>query len=194
MSYRFFLERYEWMNEKKANKRNDHISEKEEEVVRRIYFKDPSKKRERGRAEFQIVMRNFDSDRIHLEERYSENGKVYSKTVWLMKEDCERILKNDLDWMARRESVIFDLYYHIIHEGYRMAMMDERTEQILKDDKEGKTIILEKNRRQILPAAGQFFEKNPEWEHDIRQGKCRVIEQKECTFPQVALDMICMPE
>ena len=44
MSYRIFLERYEWMNEKKANKRNDHISEKEEEVVRRIYLRIPQRR------------------------------------------------------------------------------------------------------------------------------------------------------
>lgn len=194
MSYRIFLERYEWMNEKKANKRNKYRSEMKEDVVRRIYFRDPSKKRKHGRPEFQIIMRNFDADRIHLEERVSENGRVYSKTVWLLREDCEKILKNDLEWMARRESVIFDLYYHIVHEGYRMVMMDEMTERIIREEKEGKTTTIEKNRRQILPGAGSFFEEAPEWEHQIRQGKCRVVEQKECILPQVALEMICMPE
>lgn len=194
MSYRIFLERYEWMNEKKANKRCSYILKKEKQTVRRIYFRDPSKKKKQGRAEFQIVMRNFDADRIHLEERITENGRVYCKTVWILKEECEKILKNDLDWMIHRESVVFDLYYHIVHEGYRMAIMDEMTEQMIRDEKRGITSTLEKNRRQILPKAEQFFEKEPEWEHQIRQGKCRLVEQKECVLHQVALEMICMSE
>lgn len=194
MSYRIFLERYEWISEKKVSRRWNDILKKKEETVRRIYFRDPSKKKKQGRAEFQIIMRDFDADRIHLEERISENGRVYSKTVWLMKEECEKILKNDLDWMSQRESIIFDLYYHIVHEGYRMAMMDEMTEQVIRDEKDGITSILEKNRRQILPKAEQFFQKEPEWEHQIRQGKCRLVEQKECALPQVALEMICMSE
>lgn len=194
MSYRIFFERYQWINEKKMSKRNNHIMEEKEEVVRRIYFRDTSRKRKHGRVEFQIIMRNFDADRIHLEEKISEGGKVYSKTVWIMKDDCEKILKNDLEWMAHRESVIFDLYYHIVHEGYRMVMMDEMTEQVLKNDQEDTVMILEKDRRQILPAAEQFFEEKLEWEHQICQGKWRLIEQKECFLPQAALEMICTSE
>ena len=160
MSYRIFLERYEWMNEKKANKRCSYILKKEKQTVRRIYFRDPSKKKKQGRAEFQIVMRNFDADRIHLEERITENGRVYCKTVWILKEECEKILKNDLDWMIHRESVVFDLYYHIVHEGYRMAIMDEMTEQMIRDEKEELLLLLKKIEGRFFQRQNSFLRKN----------------------------------
>ena len=90
-------------------------------------------------------------------------GRVFSKTVWLPREECEKILANDLDWMAERESVIFDLYYHITHEGYRMVSMDEGREQIISEEGNGQITILEKEKRQLLPGKEAFFLEKPEW-------------------------------
>ncbi len=194
MSYRIYLESYAWMNEKKAVKRGDYKAEQKEDVVRRIYFRDPDQKRQGTRAEFLIIMRNFNADRIHLEERIWNGGRVFSKTVWLPREECEKILANDLDWMAERESVIFDLYYHITHEGYRMVSMDEGREQVISEEGNGQITILEREKRQLLPGKETFFVEKPEWMRTLHPGKCRVLRRKECLLPQAALEMLCLGE
>lgn len=102
-------------------------------VVRSLYFDDPHdtalKNREKdtnGREKFRIRFYNGDTDFVRVEKKVKHEGIGTKTEAQLTKEEVNKILNDDFDWMAdREEPLIKEFYDKIINQGLRPNIIIE---------------------------------------------------------------------
>ena len=137
MAYGIYYERYEDMSLNKYQKFMINLALRqdcemlESVYTRKLIYQKPQEKKMEDSLEYQIIMKNGDTKHMHLVARRKQDGAICKKSVWLLKEDCERILNGEIDWIKEENNVaLYDFYYYL-KEGYQPQRMTESKSQIL---------------------------------------------------------------
>ena len=125
MAYGIYYERYEDMSLNKYQKFMINLALRqdcemlESVYTRKLIYQKPQEKKMEDSLEYQIIMKNGDTKHMHLVARRKQDGAICKKSVWLLKEDCERILNGEIDWIKEENNVaLYDFYYYL-KEGYQ---------------------------------------------------------------------------
>ena len=105
--------------------------------IRSLYFDSPEDKALREkingvniREKFRIRMYNKDTNFIRLERKYKHGGLGYKESAVLSKEQVEKIVNGDVDWMADSEdAVIQGFYARIRQEGLEPKVIVDYTRE-----------------------------------------------------------------
>ena len=91
--------------------------------IRSLYFDSPEDKALREkingvniREKFRIRMYNKDTNFIRLERKYKHGGLGYKESAVLSKEQAEKIVNGDVDWMADSEDAVIQGFYACIRQ------------------------------------------------------------------------------
>ena len=73
----------------------------------------------RDRDKYRIRYYNNDTDFINLEKKSKRDQCCLKQSASLTKEECERILAGDIDWLNSRAGLLQELYRKMKYEGLR---------------------------------------------------------------------------
>lgn len=105
--------------------------------IRSLYFDSPEDKALREkingvniREKYRIRMYNKDTNFIRLERKFKHGGLGYKESAVLSKEQAEKIVNGDVDWMADSEdAVIQGFYARIRQEGLKPKVIVDYTRE-----------------------------------------------------------------
>lgn len=191
MAYGIYYERCENMSLKKYEKLKFSLLKRNDCHVefpvhtRKITYQNPNDRKTEDKVVYRIVMKNKDAHHLHLTAEMKTEGQVCRKAVWLLKEDCIRILDGDIEWMKEMEDAVFyDFYYQIRYGGYRPIEVTEVTSHFYYFPKQNYTVILETSKKKSDQPAEQFFSDNWSGEEQQKTGRVRAIYRREQILPK----------
>ena len=198
MAYGIYYERYEDMSLNKYQKFMINLALRqdcemlESVYTRKLIYQKPQEKKMEDSLEYQIIMKNGDTKHMHLVARRKQDGAICKKSVWLLKEDCERILNGEIDWIKEENNVaLYDFYYYL-KEGYQPQRMTESKSQILDSPGSNHCILIQTSKRLLETSPEDFLVKKLDGQELIKPGKVHIIYRSEYTFPEGAMRMMNM--
>ena len=198
MAYGFYFERFEDMTLNKYQKFMINLALRqdcemlESVYTRKLIYQKPQEKKMEDSLEYQIIMKNGDTKHMHLVARRKQDGAICKKSVWLLKEDCERILNGEIDWIKEENNVaLYDFYYYL-KEGYQPQRMTESKSQILDFPGSNHCILIQTSKRLLETSPEDFLVKKLDGQELIKPGKVHIIYRTEYTFPEGAMRMMNM--
>ena len=198
MAYGIYYERYEDMSLNKYQKFMINLALRqdcemlESVYTRKLIYQKPQEKKMEDSLEYQIIMKNGDTKHMHLVARRKQDGAICKKSVWLLKEDCERILNGEIDWIKEENNVaLYDFYYYL-KEGYQPQRMTESKSQILDFPGSNHCILIQTSKRLLETSPEDFLVKKLDGQELIKPGKVHIIYRTEYTFPEGAMRMMKM--
>ena len=198
MAYGIYYERYEDMSLNKYQKFMINLALRqdcemlESVYTRKLIYQKPQEKKMEDSLEYQIIMKNGDTKHMHLVARRKQDGAICKKSVWLLKEDCERILNGEIDWIKEENNVaLYDFYYYL-KEGYQPQRMTESKSQILDFPGSNHCILIQTSKRLLETSPEDFLVKKLDGQELIKPGKVHIIYRTESTFPEGAMRMMNM--
>ena len=160
--------------------------------TRKLIYQKPQEKKMEDSLEYQIIMKNGDTKQMHLVARRKQDGAICKKSVWLLKEDCERILNGEIDWIKEENNVaLYDFYYYL-KGGYQPQRMTESKSQILDFPGSNHCILIQTSKRLLEASPEDFLVKKLDGQELIKPGKVHIIYRTEYTFPEGAMRMMNM--
>lgn len=198
MAYGIYYERYEDMSLNKYRKFMINLALRqdcemlESVYTRKLIYQKPQEKKMEDSLEYQIIMKDGDTKHMHLVARRKQDGAICKKSVWLLKEDCERILNGEIDWIKEENNVaLYDFYYYL-KEGYQPQRMTESKSQILDFPGSNHCILIQTSKRLLETSPEDFLVKKLDGQELIKPGKVHIIYRTEYTFPEGAMRMMNM--
>lgn len=198
MAYGIYYERYEDMSLNKYQKFMINLALRqdcemlESVYTRKLIYQKPQEKKMEDSLEYQIIMKNGDTKHMHLVARRKQDGAICKKSVWLLKEDCERILNGEINWIKEENNVaLYDFYYYL-KEGYQPQRMTESKSQILDFPGSNHCILIQTSKRLLETSPEDFLVKKLDGQELIKPGKVHIIYRTEYTFPEGAMRMMNM--
>ncbi|MGN0397784.1 MAG: hypothetical protein ACI4EL_07205 [Candidatus Fimimorpha sp.] len=194
MAYGIYFERYEDMSWNKYQKfitkltlqQDCHL--KESVCTRKIIYRKPQQGKGESCLEYEIIMRNGDTRHMHLIGKRKQDGNICKKSVWLLKEDCEKILEGDIEWIKKEKNIdLYDFYYYLKEEGYKPQMMTESISQVFDFPYSHNCILVQTSKRLLQAEPEEFFMKKLQGTELIKPGKVHIIYRTENTFPEGAM-------
>lgn len=197
MAYGIYSERYEDMNLNKYQKFVTNLALRqdcrirESICTRKLIYQKPQEKKSDDNLEYQIIMRNGDTRHMHLVARRKQDGAICKKSVWLLKEDCERILEGDIEWIKKENNLaLYDFYYYLKEAGATPQLMTESISQIFDFPHSNNCVLAQTSKRLLHATPEDFFVKKLSGTELIKPGKIHMIYRTEHLFPEGAMQMM----
>lgn len=108
-----FYDEYEAIREKIQEK---YKQNGRETAIRKVRFVENKyklyqEKETENKPFFSLCMRMEETDTYYLEKKSRQNGVVYKAFINLTKEECEKILSQDIEWMKHSKKSLLNEFY-----------------------------------------------------------------------------------
>ncbi|MDY3918985.1 MAG: hypothetical protein SOZ59_08305 [Candidatus Limivivens sp.] len=144
--------------------------------------------------QYYLCVKNRDENEIFLEKKYQQNGIHFKKCARLTREECDRILRGDVEWMkSHKKSLFMDFYRQVSLNHLSPGRVTDYEREMLKCRKEGYVTFT----RRIDRATGQTKSLFTEPEFLIPcldEGKVLVTYKKEAILPAVLVSIMQIQE
>lgn len=154
----------------------------EEYTVRKLQFAGASQAE--SIPDFYLCIKNNDDNRIYLEKKFTQGGLKYRACVKLTREECERILSSDIEWMkAHKKLLLRDFYLQITLNNLSPAYLTEYIGECGKG-REGYVTFYKK----IMRGAGimhNLFAEPEIWISCLEDGKVQAVYKKKEILPGI---------
>lgn len=141
-------------------------------------------------ARYFLCVKSNDENQIFLEKKYIQNGLHYKKCTKITKEECQKIMAGDLEWMKNhRGELLADFYRQTtLNNLYPGRVTDYQREmyRCRKGEYVTFTTSIERGVGQCRDLFGE-----PEMKIScLDEGKVLVIYKKSATLPQIVSSML----
>lgn len=114
-----------------------------------------------AQAEYSICMKNREEGQIFLVKKYTQNGLHFKSSLKISKEECQRMLNSDLEWMrGHKKDLLADFYLQITLNHLSPGYLTEY-EQEVHHGRKGDYIIFCRRIDRAVGITNRLFE-NPE--------------------------------
>ena len=104
-----------------------------------------------------LCIKNSDDTKIYLEKKYMQDGIYYKKCTALSKEECEKILKGDIQWLKNhKKELLADFYRHATLNYLRPGHLTDYNRETINCKKEGYITFCKKINRAVGTGKGLF--------------------------------------
>lgn len=91
---------------------DEHPYQMEKYTLRKLKFL--GNESQESQADYSLCTKNGEEGQIFLEKKYIQNGLHFKSTLKISREECEKILNGELEWMKGHSSdLLADLYLQI---------------------------------------------------------------------------------
>lgn len=185
---------------------NDTIDDEKYDLLKqRLLLEQPKKKfesytikkqrfvgGEEGAPDYFLCIKNDDDSQIYMEKKYKQNGIFYKKCEKMTREECEKLLKGDIEWMKNHKKLLFaDFYLQSTLNYLSPGPMTIYEREMMKCKREGYVTFC----KRIVRAAGSstdIFTEDYIPISCLPEEKVRVTYKKEITLPNMVLGMLQM--
>lgn len=186
---------YEQMKE--LVERENPNGELERVTVRKIKFENTEIENRRLAGEggipvYYLCLKDRDDKRLYLEKKSRQNGMTYKTYTNLTREEAEKILAGDVEWMKNHKKALcrdFYLQYTINH--LRPGRMKEYEREIGKYQG-GCYIVFNLSIRTCVGKKQDLFARDPEMVDCLSHYKVAVSYKKESRIPRVITNVLHM--
>ncbi|MDO5423585.1 MAG: hypothetical protein Q4F41_07665 [Eubacteriales bacterium] len=144
--------------------------------------------------QFYFCVKNRDEKEIYLEKKYQQNGIYFKKCAQLTREECDRILRGDVEWMKSHKKGLFnDFYRQVSLNHLSPGRVTDYDREMLKCKKEGYVTFIKRIDRATGQAKSLFEE--PEFLIPcLDKGEVLVTYKKEVLLPAVLVSVMQIQE
>lgn len=145
-------------------------------------------------AHFYLCVKNQDEKEIYLEKKFQQNGIYFKKCAKLTREECDRILSGDIEWMKNHKKALFtDFYRQVSLNHLSPGRITDYEREMLKCRKEGYVTFTRKIERAVGHPKSMF--ENPQFAIScLDEGKVLVSYKKEAILPAVLVSIMQLQE
>lgn len=137
-----------------------------------------------------LCMRNRDENQIYLEKKYLQGGIYYKKCIKLTKEECDKILNGELEWMKEhKEKVLAEFYLQLVLNHLSPGFMTEYKRERIRSKKE-KSITFSKSVRRAVGTKSSLFEDPEIFISCLDEKKVQTTYRKTANLPDVIINML----
>jgi len=135
--------RYE---ELKENIKRQYPNYKWEELkVRKLRFTGQTGVAGEAWAEYDLCIKNGEYNQIYLEKKTAESGRYYKSCISITKEQAEKIIEHDIEWMKKeKDALLTDFYLHLSVNQLQAQFMTDYEREAVKIGKKGYAIFNKK--------------------------------------------------
>lgn len=163
-------------------------SELEKYTLRKLQF--IGNESQKAIADYFLCMKNEDEERIYLEKKYIQNGIYFKKREKLTKEECERLLKGDLEWMkGHKKDLLADFYRQVTLNHLSPGYLTEYERERIHCKKEGYISFFKKIKRAV-GITNRLFEKPKMVISCLDEGKVLVTYKRAAKLPDILSNML----
>lgn len=160
--------------------------------LRRLAFRSADEKH--GVPQFCLCVKNQDEKQIYLEKKYQQNGVYFRRTAPLSREECDRIVSGDIEWMKNHKTSLFTDFYRQV--SLNLLSPDRITDyerESMTCRKEG-CVTFTKRIDRATGTPKSLFEE-PEFTFScLDEGKMMVSYKKEAMLPSVLISILQLQE
>lgn len=141
-------------------------------------------------ARYFLCVKNHDENQIFLEKKYVQNGLHYKKCAKLTREECERIMAGDLEWMKNhRKELLADFYRQAtLNSLYPGRVTDYRREMCRC--RKGEYVTFTTSIERGVGLCRDLFAEPEIKLPCLDKGKVLLIYKKSATLPQIVSNML----
>ena len=139
---------------------------------------------------FFLCVKNQDENEIYLEKKFIQGDIHFKKCAKLTKEECDRILRGDIDWMKDHKKGLFsDFYRQVSLNHLSPGRVTDYEREMLKGKKESYVTFSKKIERAVGRTRDLF--EVPEFTLScLDEGKVLVTYKKEAILPAVLVTIM----
>ncbi len=163
----------------------------EEMLVRKVRFEQDMPQELSGPVpKFSIGMKNRDEEAIYLEKKTKQNNLMYKACVRITREQCQRILRNDIEWMKNHPDPVFaEFYIHCTANALRKAYITESRKEVFPYQDRGYVVFTTAIRR-VMKWNADFFDYEENTLDCMNCDRIMVQFKQEATIPQVVANIM----
>ena len=141
-------------------------------------------------ASYYLCMKNRDESQIFLEKKYMQNGLYFKKCAKLSREESEKLLNGDLEWMKNhRKELLADFYRQATLNSLYPGRITEYRREMCRVKKGDYVTLTTAIGRGIGPCRSLFEE--PEMKLPcLDKGKVLLTYKKSASLPQMVSSML----
>ncbi|MBU9725318.1 VTC domain-containing protein [Diplocloster modestus] len=139
---------------------------------------------------YSICLKNLDENRLYLEKKSRQNQVTYKSYTKLTREECEKILNGDVEWMkTHKKSLCRDFYLQYTINNLRPTRVREYEREIGKC-KDNNYITFNLNIRTALDKNVDLFAEEIDMMDCLSEDKVAVSYKKETKIPRVIANVL----
>ncbi len=150
--------------------------------------------REQNKDIYCICIRNQNLNEIYLEKKGNRNGVIYKTFVLITREECEKILTGEIEWLKNHEIQIFnDLYLQItINQLIPKTIVDYKREIHKLNDKS--FVVFDKSIKTARVEGLNFFDSKLVLVEKLSKGSIILRYKQELVIPSVVSSILALSE
>lgn len=141
-------------------------------------------------ASYYLCVKNHDESQIFLEKKYVQNGLYYKKCAKITREECEKIIKGDLNWMKNhRKELLADFYRQATLNNLYPGRVTDYQREMCRYRK-GEYVTFTTSIERGVGLCRDIFAEPKMKLSCLGESKVLLIYKKSATLPQIVSNML----
>ena len=175
------VEKYQTMKQKMLA--NEQQYRMERYTLRKLKF--IGNESQAAQAEYSLSMKNGEEEQIFLVKKYIQNGIHFKSSMKISKEECQKILNSDLEWMrGHKKELLADFYLQITLNHLSPGYLTEYEREMIHC-KKGDYIIFCRKINRAVGITNRLFEEPEIVIPCLDEGKVLVTYKKAVSLPKI---------
>lgn len=136
-------------------------------------------------AAYALCVKNGDGEKIFLEKKYTQNGLHFKSGLKMSKEECQRILNGDLEWMKGQKGDLLEDFYRQITLNHLCPGYLTEYEREMIHCRKGDYVIFCRKINRAVGITNRLFEEPEIVIPCLDEGKVLVTYKKTVKLPKI---------